>query len=120
MIKVLGRMPPGTLGLEATGKVTEDDFRDVLVPAVESALERGDTRLLYVFGDDFDSFSLQGVWWQAKALAGHRKDWAKVAVVSDADWLERGAKAFDWLTTGDLRVFDDDDVAEARAWLAAP
>lgn len=120
MIKVLGGMPRGTLGLEAVGKVTEEDFRDVLVPALEAALERGDTRLLYVFGDDFDSFSRQGLWWQTKTLAGHRKGWAKVAVVSDADWLEHGAKAFDWLMPGDLRVFDDDDVDEARAWLASP
>jgi hypothetical protein len=120
MIKVLGRMPNGTLGLEAVGKVTDDDFREVLVPAAEAALERGDTRLLFVFGDDFDSFSLQGAWWQTRTLAGLRKGWTKVAVVADADWLEHGAKAFDWLTPGDLRVFDDDEFAEARAWLATP
>lgn len=120
MITVLKNMPSGTLGLEAVGKVTEEDFREVLVPAVQAALERGDTRLLYVFGDDFDSFSLQAVWAQAKAFTGHRKGWAKVAVVSDEDWLERGGKAFDWMMPGDLRVFDDDDLAEARAWLARP
>jgi hypothetical protein len=120
MIKVLKDMPPGTLGLEAVGKVTEDDFRAVLVPTVQAALERGDTRLLYVFGDDFDSFSLQAAWAQAKALAGHRKGWSKVAVVSDEDWLEHGGKAFDWLMPGDLRVFDDDELDEARAWLARP
>jgi hypothetical protein len=120
MIKVLKHMPPGTLGLEAVGKVTEDDFRTVLEPTVEAALERGDTRLLYVFGDDFDSFSLQAAWAQTRALAGHRKGWSKVAVVSDADWLEHGGKAFDWLMSGDLRVFDDDDLDEARTWLARP
>lgn len=120
MIKVLQNMPPGTLGLEAVGTVTEDDFRVVLVPAVQAALARGDTRLLYVFGDDFDSFSLQAAWAQARALAGHRKSWAKVAVVSDEDWIEHGGEAFDWLMPGDLRVFDDDDLDEARAWLARP
>ena len=36
MIMVLQNMPPGTLGLEAVGKVTEDDFRGVLVPTVDS------------------------------------------------------------------------------------
>lgn len=120
MIKVLEGLPHGTLGLEAVGKVTEDEFRKVLVPEVEAALDRGDTRLLYVFADDFESFSSQAVWAQVKSFGAYRKGWAKVAVVCDEDWLERGAKMFDWLMPGDLRVFDDDDLREARAWLAEP
>jgi hypothetical protein len=33
MIKIIERMPAGTIGLRAVGKVTEDDYRQVLVPA---------------------------------------------------------------------------------------
>jgi hypothetical protein len=58
MIRVIENMPLGTIGLEAVGKVTEDDYRDVLLPAVSAALERGDVtaalspwqRLRLVFG----------------------------------------------------------------------
>ena len=56
MIRVIENMPLGTIGLEAVGKVTEDYYRDVLLPAVSAALERGDVRLLYVLGKDFDSY----------------------------------------------------------------
>ena len=52
MIRLIGNMPTGTVGLEAVGKVTEDDYRDVLVPAVSAALERNDVRLLYILGED--------------------------------------------------------------------
>jgi hypothetical protein len=31
MIRVIENMPPGTIGVEAVGKVSEDDYRDVLV-----------------------------------------------------------------------------------------
>ena len=43
------------IGLEAVGRVTDQDYQDVLVPAVSAALERG-VRLLYVLGREFDSY----------------------------------------------------------------
>ena len=109
-------MPPGTIGLEAVGKVTDDDYRDVLLPAVSEALQRNDVRLMYVLGKDFDSYSPGAVWADTKLWAGHIKGWKKVAIVSDADWLENSVKAFQWLIPGDVKVFETDDVDDAKKW----
>jgi SpoIIAA-like len=117
MIKIIQDMPVGTIGLEAVGKVTEDDYRDMLVPAVSAALERGDVRLLYVLGKDFDSYSAGALWADTKLLAGNRKAWKRVAIVSDADWLENSIKAFGWLMPGEVKVFETDDVHDAKEWL---
>jgi hypothetical protein len=46
LIRLVEGMPAGTVGVEAVGKVTEDDYRDVLVPAVTRALVSKDVRLL--------------------------------------------------------------------------
>src|SRR5688500_2256965 len=55
MIKVLSDMPVGVLGLEAIDDVEEEDYRNVLVPAVEAAIaEHGKVRLVYVLGPEFD------------------------------------------------------------------
>jgi hypothetical protein len=117
MIRTIERMPTGTIGFEAVGKVTEDDYRDVLVPALTEALDRNEVRLLYVLGDDFESYSPGGVWADTKLWAGHRKAWKRVAIVSDADWLENSVKAFGWMVPGQVRVFDSDDVDDAKEWL---
>jgi SpoIIAA-like len=117
MIRVIENMPPGTVGLEAVGKVTDDDYANVLAPAVTAAAERGDVRLLYVLGEDFDSYSAGAMWADSKLLAQHRKAWKRVAVVSDADWLENSVKAFGWLMPGEVKVFETDDVRDAKAWL---
>ena len=53
MIRAVEGMPPGTVGFEAVGKVSEEDYRSTLVPSLTAALEQGDVRLLYVMGDDF-------------------------------------------------------------------
>ena len=62
-------MPAGRIGLEAVGKVTDDVYRDVLVPAVSTALERNDVRLMYVVGEDFGSYSPGAVWADVKLWA---------------------------------------------------
>ena len=118
MIRLIEDMPPGTVGLEADGKVTEDDYRDVLVPAVRAALERGDVRLLFVLPDD-TSYSPGAMWADTKLWAANLRAWNRIAIVSDADWLEKGVKTFGWMMPGEVRVFDDDDVDDAKAWLVA-
>jgi hypothetical protein len=110
-------MPAGVIGLEAVGRVSDQDYEQVLVPAVSSALERGDVRLLYVLGSEFDSYSAGAVWADTKLFAGHPRGWKKVAVVSDADWLENSVKAFGWLMPGKVRDFETDDVDDALEWL---
>lgn len=120
MIKIIPDMPPGTVGLEAVGKVTDDDYHSVLGPAVSEALKRDDVRLLYVLGEDFGSYSPGAVWADTRLWAGHPKGWKKIAIVSDADWLEHSVKAFGWLIPGESKVFDTDDVDDAKKWLVEP
>jgi hypothetical protein len=117
VIRTMPGMPAGVIGLEAVGRVSDQDYEQVLVPAVSSALERGDVRLLYVLGSEFDSYSAGAVWADTKLFAGHPRGWKKVAVVSDADWLENSVKAFGWLMPGKVRVFETDDVDDALEWL---
>jgi hypothetical protein len=68
-------------------------------------------------GPEFDSYSAGAVWADTKLFAGHPRGWKKVAVVSDADWLENSVKAFGWLMPGKVRVFETDDVDDALEWL---
>lgn len=118
MIRLVEGMPAGTVGVEAVGKVTEDDYRDVLVPAVTRALESKDVRLLYVLGDDFDAYSVSAMWADAKLWAGHMQGWQKIAVVTSHQWVHDGVKAFSWLMPGEVRTYKPDEVEAAKAWLA--
>jgi hypothetical protein len=57
MIKLLSGMPVGVLGLEAINDVEEEDFRNVVVPAVDAAIaDHGKVRLVYVLGPEFDEY----------------------------------------------------------------
>jgi hypothetical protein len=119
MIEPLHGLPDGVIGLRASDEVTADDYRDVMVPVLEEALARGGVRLLYVL-DEHTKFSPGALFADAKLGVGHLKGWERLAVVSDADWLENMIKAFRWMMPGEVRVFDDDQIDEAKAWLSMP
>jgi hypothetical protein len=117
VIKVIDDMPPGTVGLEAVGTVTSADYRDVLVPAVQEAVERQDLRLMYVLGERFDEYEPRAAWADTKLWVGHLKSWKRIALVSDADWLEHSVRTLGWMVPGDIKVFETDEVREAKLWL---
>lgn len=119
MIKLIEDMPDGTVGLEATGKVTDDDYNNVLVPAITIALEAGKVRLLYVLGDDFDAYSAGAMWADTKLWAGHMNSWERVAVVTNHTWIHDGVKAFAWLMPGEIKTFEVGALAEAKEWVAS-
>jgi hypothetical protein len=100
VIRTIAGMPAGTIGVEAVGDVTEDDYRDVLGPALKEALERDDLRLMNVLGKRFDSYALSGMWADTKLWAGHLHSWKRIAIVTDADWIENSIKEFGWMTPG--------------------
>ena len=117
MIKQLRNLPAGTVGVAASGKVTAEDYRDVLVPMLTEALEQGGVRLMYVVEDD-TSFTAGAAMADARLAFKSFKGWERIAVVTDADWLENSVKAFGWMMPGEVKVFDDDEVDDAKRWLA--
>ena len=50
MIKELSGLPDGVTGFEATGKLRAEDYRDVVLPALERAAAGGEVRFV-VIGD---------------------------------------------------------------------
>lgn len=121
MIEVIVDLPDNVLGLVARGEVTADDYKNVLVPALEKKLARvRKVRLLYVLGDQFESYTGSAAWEDAKIGMKHLTAFERIAVVTDVDWIENMIKAFGFVFPGEVRVFDDDDLENARRWICEP
>jgi hypothetical protein len=41
MLKTMAGLPPGVLGFEVQGELHADDYRQVLLPAIEAAIQQG-------------------------------------------------------------------------------
>ncbi len=121
MIEVMTDLPDRVLGLKASGEVTADDYKTVLVPAIEEKLTKHKkVRLLYVIGDEFKGYTGGAAWEDAKVGMKHLTSFERVAVVTDVDWIGNMIKAFGFALPGEVRVFDDDDLGDARQWISEP
>lgn len=120
MIKLLNGFPDNVVAAEAIGEVEDDDYSDVLVPAVEAASAKYDKiRFLYVFGADFDKIEGEAMWDDAKVGMKHFFAFERMAVVSDKSWMRGAIKTFGFLIPGKARTFGLGEVEEAKAWIVA-
>ena len=120
MIRLLRDMPAGVLGLEAVDDVEEDDYEDVVVPAVEAAIaEHGKVRLVYVLGPEFDEYEGEAVWEDLKLGARNPTAFERIAVVTDARWVGPAIKVFSVLWPGQARAFPLEELESAKQWAAS-
>lgn len=119
MIRVIEDMPAGTIGFEAEGEVTADDYRDVLAPALAEHIERGGVRLLCLLDDRFTGYSGGAFVQDARMWLGHLGSWEKVALVTDHSGIAMALDAFAWLMPGEARSFGVGELEAAKGWVAA-
>jgi len=101
MLEKISDVPDSVLGFRASGELTGEDYRNVLVPAVEAALQSRDKlRLLYLLGDDVTGLSAGAAWQDTKVGMEHVTRWEKIAVVTDKDWLRHSVDIFGYLIPG--------------------
>jgi len=119
VLKRIIDMPAGTLGFEAIGEVDDDDYDEVVQPALRRELaERGKLRLLYLLGPRLEQYERDAIEHDAAFVARHPAAYERVAVVSDEAWLGPVVKAISIALPGRARTFPVRELEEAKAWLA--
>jgi SpoIIAA-like len=121
VIERVADLPAGVLGFRAFGKLTREEYREMMEP-IYAALEAGEKLNIYFeLTEDFDGLDLGALWEDMKAAGSvglkHRSSWQRMALVTDRDWIRYAASAFGPLAPGELRVFDLEQKARAKAWI---
>ena len=118
VIKELSSLPAGVIGFEATGTLSAEDYRDVILPALERASASGEVRFVIVI-PEFRGMSGGALWQDLKVGVEHLRAWKRVALVTDISWMEQVTALFGWMTPGEVRTFRLAQRDEAIAWAAA-
>lgn len=119
MIEILPDMPVNMVGFRATGAVTEEDFRSVVMPEVERTVKAvGKLNYLLVLDTSPQNFTL-GAWWH-DALLGLKNltKWNRAAIVTDSDAIQKFTAVFSVLMPGEFKGFDKADIDKAVAWVS--
>ncbi|HEY3486140.1 MAG TPA: STAS/SEC14 domain-containing protein [Ilumatobacteraceae bacterium] len=118
MMRLLPDLPDVVIGIEATGEVDDDDYDDVLRPAIEDRLSRHDkVRLLYVLGEEFEGYDDDALWEDAKLGARFFTSFDRIAVVTDATWVRRSVKFLGWMIPGEVKHFPLGERDAATTWI---
>ena len=117
MIELIEGLPKNVVGIAVKGRVTQQECRDILTPAVRDSLKwRDKNRLYYELGSRFP-----GSGWDDLELGfGEAARCERIAIVSDIAWVRLTVKALRFLIPGEIRVFATFEAEEARAWITAP
>lgn len=120
MMKLLSHLPDNVVGIAASGLVDANDYEAVLIPAIETKLQKhARIRVLYQLGPDFIGFTTGAMWDDAKVGLAHWKVWERVAVVTDVPWVAHATRMFKFLMPSVVRVFSMNEQADAEKWIAA-
>jgi hypothetical protein len=123
MVERIEDMPEGTIGFRVVGDLEPRDYTEVFIPPLRKLVEAGaEIRLLFVLGDEFDHFEPAAIWEDAKASwelgARHLSLWKRTALVSEVGWVRKASRAFAWMAPGDVKLFGNDQLAQAKKWVA--
>ena len=114
MIELVDGLPRNVVGISVKGRVTREECRAVLAPAIAKSLRwRDKIRLYYELGSRFP-----GSGWDDLDFE-HASCCERIAIVTDIAWVRLTVKAIRFLIPGEIRVFDTSEAAEARTWISA-
>jgi len=121
MIKKLPESSGNILGFWIRGKLTEADYRDLLVHEMEKAMaEFPRIRVVWVM-EEFEGWTV-GAAWEDFLLGLKFSAVEKMATVIDEswdEWLTVLFRAFTMLTHTELRFFKNERLDEAWNWIRA-
>ena len=104
----------------AKGKITGDDYENILIPAIKSVREQYDKiRILFIIGEDYEGYEGAALWDDTKEGLRDFTHYEKIGLVSDKNWVHNSIKFFGFLIPGEVKYFSNDQLADAEAWITA-
>lgn len=117
-ITQLDGFPRDVIALRFSGLITSKDYTESLVPLINAASKEHDKlKLLCLLDQYFDGYSAGAMWDDMRFGFSHLTTFAKLALVTDIDWIRKSAKLFGSLMPTEVMVFDVDDLDDASEWI---
>ncbi|MCV2892672.1 STAS/SEC14 domain-containing protein [Lentibacter sp. XHP0401] len=105
-----------TAMITVSGKITKEDYDTVITPIQAFIDKHGSINFIEVV-ESFAGFEPSVLWPGIKFDITHLKHIDRVAVVSDIGWISPITKAAGYFMSTKLRMFDMDELDEAKDWV---
>ena len=106
------------LGVRLQGRVTADDYAEI-IPQMEQIIDQYGALRLLVELKGIQGMTPGAIWEDLKFDARHFRDCERMAIVGDKDWEKWLATLSKPFVSGEVRFFEFHDLREAWAWRKA-
>ena len=118
MIEIMPESNGSALALKASGKLTDADYKEVLIPKIEEIIKRsGKAKVLLYLPRDFTGWDTHAMWDDASFGLRHRNYFEKLAVVGGPRWVEWATKTASHIMKGEVKTFSEEQLQEALDWI---
>jgi hypothetical protein len=118
MIEIMKESRGNIVGLHATGKLTEDDYKRMLPKLEDLFRAHGKLRVLFYADAGFEGWDMGAAWADSSFGFRHSADFERLALVGAPGWVVWCVKLSAFLFKGEVRVFEADARDEAWRWVA--
>ena len=110
-------MEDDVFAIKVSGKLTHQDYRDHLIPALEKMIATNGKIKLLIEAEDFHGWEWQAAFDDLKTGVKYRKDFSRVAIVGDQEWERSLSKLFSFIISGEVCYFSIKQFADAKKWI---
>lgn len=119
MIEILPESAGDTVVVRASGVLTDADYKNTLIPALDAVLAQHRKLNALVLLDDPLRLEPAAVWDDARYGLKHRADIGRMAVVGGPGWIDWAMRLWGLMSPGEFRAFAADQAEAARRWMAS-
>ena len=121
MFQIMPESAGKIVGIRASGKLTDQDYKEVLIPKLDALIKQyGKIRLLCVIDEDFAGMEAGAMLDDARFFLTHTDAFEKMAIAGGPKWVEVMMKIFSPFMTGETKVFPPEQLAQAWEWIKSP
>ncbi|HSD06237.1 STAS/SEC14 domain-containing protein [Flavobacterium sp.] len=117
MIQIIDS-PYNVAAFKATGEVTAEDYKTVLIPAVTQLVKNIDEiNFLFLIDTEIKNFTAAA--WLEDALVGLKNlgKWNRAAIVTDNESAISFTNGFSYIVPGEFRGFKKSEFQQALDWV---
>jgi hypothetical protein len=117
MIQIIDA-PDNVAAFRATGEITQDDYKTVVIPAVEKLIAQIDEiNFLFVIDTEIKNFTAAA--WMEDVMLGLKNlgKWNRIAIVTDSENVIYFTNGFSYIIPGEFRGYKKATFNEALNWV---
>lgn len=117
MIAIMPESTKQMLAIRASGTLTENDYHEEWLPALEKIINEYEVANVVFFMDEnFVGWDMKGMWEDAKFGYKHRNDFARLAIVGGPNWVRWGVRLSENMLDCEVKTYEPGQLKEAVAW----